>query len=51
MTKLIITLDKKQKAEIPSNLNSDRIIDILKIYMFNNQYQWKEITIKEVEEK
>lgn len=50
MTKLNIKLNDIQKAEIPSNLNSDRIIEILKIYMFNKEYKWKKITIEESEE-
>ena len=51
MTKFIIKLNEEQKAEIPSNINSDRIIEILKIYMFNQEYKWKKISIEEVKEK
>jgi len=46
-----IYLDGKLKAELPGNLNNDAWIPILKIYLFNEEYNsWKEFKIKEVDE-
>jgi len=45
----IISLDEKQVAEIPNNLNGDSFLKIIEIYLFNKEFQWKEFKIEKVE--
>lgn len=49
--KYIVKVDNKQKCELPGNLNRDTMLDVLKIYLFNEEYNnWKEFKLIEVNE-
>ena len=46
-----IFLDKRKVAELPS-MNCDKFLDVIRIYLFNQEYEgWKEFKIKVKEEK
>jgi len=46
-----IFLDKRKVAELPT-MNSDKFLDVIRIYLFNQEYEgWKEFKIKIKEEK
>jgi len=37
------------KCELPGNLNNDKILEMIKIYLFNKEYEWTRLTVKKVE--
>ena len=46
-----IFLDKRKVAEIP-DINTDKFLDVIRIYLFNQEYEgWREFKIKIKEEK
>lgn len=44
-----ISLDNEMKAEVPGNLNKDKLGDIIKMYLFNEEYNWNHFSIEKVE--
>ena len=45
--KIHILLDGDLKAILPGNLNGDRFTEIIKMYLFNQEFKWKEVIIRE----
>jgi hypothetical protein len=42
-----ISLDGKLKAELPANLNNDDFLKVLRIYLFNEEFQgWNKFEVK-----
>ena len=47
-----ILVDGSKKAEIPGNLNKDKFADLVKMYLFNIEYEgWKKLSVIRVEPK
>jgi len=50
--KYVILIDGFKKAEIPGNINKDRLTEIVKMYLFNVEYEgWIKVSIVRQEQK
>jgi len=43
-----IKIDGKMKAELPENINKDKFMIVLSLYLFNKEIEWKQIGIEKV---